>query len=152
MTLENQNDSWSVCQPGTLNRFSEQIRRQEARRRQTRVAMGVAGVVVGCCAVLLLQFNTRAISEPNQGSGVEAPGQGAVSISAHLSCPEVVERCDHYLLGMIDGELHQRIRTHLGHCASCEEFYRARSNELQVEYSVLVLPPAERSFALFVAR
>lgn len=152
MTLENQNDSWSVCQPGTLNRFSEQIRRQETRRRQARVAMGVAGVVVGCCAVLVLQFNSRAISELNQGSNAVAPDQGAVSISAHLSCPEVVERCDHYLLGTIDGELHQRIRSHLGYCASCEEIYRARANALQVEYSVLVLPPAGRSFALFVAR
>lgn len=152
MTLENKNDSWSVCQPGTLNRFSKQIRRHETRRRQARVAMGLAGVAVGCCAVLLIPFNTRATSEPNQGSGVVAPGQSAVSISARLSCPQVLERCDQYLLGTIDGDLHQQIRSHLGHCASCEEFYRARANVLQVEYSMLVLPPAERSFALFAAR
>lgn len=152
MTLENQKDAWSVCQPGTLAKLSQQFQRQESRRRRTKLALGVSGVLAGCSAAIALVFSPWLGFVPDRGSVSIPPGQDRGSFSAHLSCPDVLNSCDQYLLGSLDGESRQQIRSHLGHCAACDKAFRARAEELQVEYAVRLLPAAEKSFALFVAR
>lgn len=158
MTLENQKDDWSVCQPGTLTMLSRQMRRQASRRRITKLALGVTSVLAGCSAAILLLFNPMASFGPKQQPEVFSPNHDRVSISAHLSCPDVLGSCDEYLLGSLDGQSRHQIRSHLRHCTACDKAYRARAQELQVEYTARLLPPAEllppveKSFALFVAR
>ncbi len=150
MTSDNQNDSWSACLPGTLNALATQVRQCERRRRLRKRALGASSAVIGCAAILFLLFNPPLPSDPNQDSGSVIPSR--VNLSAHLSCREVLDSLDPYLLGELTGDSRQQIRSHLGHCENCQIAYRSRAQELKVEFSVLVPAPTRQSFALYAAR
>ncbi len=153
MTAENRVDSWLACEPGTLKSLSSQLERNRARRRLVKGA--VIGGSVGATLAVLLLLNTSGVwtSQETQGNlqqGIQA--QGTHSVRVHLSCGDVLGVCDQFLLGHIDDETQRNVRTHLGYCAGCQAHYRERAQELQVEFTVLILPRVQTSFTLYAAR
>jgi hypothetical protein len=149
MTSHNQNDSWSVCQPGMLTRMSAQARRRH-RSRQIRLFVGSTVGLTVLTSTLWLWLRPLGYVD-----GIEAGRQvqsSPTSLSGRLTCPLVLEHTDHYLLGKISDQDRQQIRAHLGYCAHCEVAYRQRAEQLQVEFSVLVLPATPASYALYAVR
>jgi hypothetical protein len=149
MTSHNQNDSWSACQPGMLIRMSAQARRRQ-RSHQIRLVLGSAASLTVLTGALLLWLRPLG-QDAGTGGGTQVL-TSPTSLTGRLTCPMVLEQCDPYLLGKISDQDRQQIRAHLGYCADCEVAYRRRAEQLQVEFSVLVLPSTPASYALYAVR
>jgi predicted anti-sigma-YlaC factor YlaD len=132
-----------------LTRMSSQARRRQRSRRIRQWVGSTVGLTIMTSALWLW------LRPLGQLDGIEAGRQvqsSPTSLSGRLTCPLVLEHCDHYLLGKISDQDRQQIRTHLGYCAHCEVAYRRRAEQLQVEFTVLVLPATPTSYALYAVR
>ncbi len=146
-------EDWTACSVGALRELAAVARRQRRRQlivRTTKLA-GAAGSVVGL--LLIAGFFANAFSTSTQSTG-SAPYQtlprfGGEPQQANFACRQVLETRDSFLLGDVSDATRNSVRDHLSHCAHCQALYRQRAQELQVEFTVLVLPriPTER-FAL----
>lgn len=136
MVSSNSQETWSTCAPGELSRLSTAAKRKS---QQKRVIRAVSSVVTGtACVLLLINF----VGNSGQLSGSRNDSLQSNSVANSYSCGEVLDRTDSYLLGELDAEQSQLVRTHLEHCRRCQVAYRGRAVELKVEFVVMVLPPS----------
>lgn len=131
MVSSNSQETWATCVPGELSRLSTAAKR---KHQQKRVIGAVSAIVAGTACVLLLVGNSGLLPDNRIDS------QQTNFVANSYSCGDVLERTDRYLLGQLDAEQSQLVRTHLEHCRRCQVAYRGRADELKVEFVVMVPP------------
>lgn len=133
MPADNSHETWSDCPPGTLLRLSGEHRRLVRRQRSRTFAVATASGLVGATAVLLGLLLSWSDGRPQPGAGQQL-GPSATEL-AGLSCAEVFQGRDAYLLGQASRKLQAEIRGHLERCPHCRGLYADRAQQLHIEFS-----------------
>lgn len=133
-------EDWTACKAGTLREVAD--RAKNVRRRQFAGRMSkLAGIAAASVAGLLLVANFFADATTNDSARTKSSrGLAGQSAQIRLACNEVLDTQDAFLLGDISEATRDSVREHLSHCPHCQAQYRLRAQELQVEFTVLVLP------------
>ena len=118
-TLENRQDGWKECGPGTLGLYANRQKLQILKRR----LLGVGSVASICLLVALTwktflpqtteNANSEILREPNYGG---------------IVCSSVKAVAKAHLVGTLDAETTQKIEHHLQECALCRAFMEQLGN------------------------
>ena len=118
-TLENRQDNWKKCSPGTLGLYANRQKLRILKRR-----MVGAGSVASICLLVALTWktflpqttenaNSEILMEPNYGG---------------IVCSSVKAVAKAHLVGTLDAETTQKIEHHLQECALCRAFMEQLGN------------------------
>src|SRR5262245_52684821 len=104
---DGRSDKWKPCPPGTLANIAGTLRRQRRGRRWRVYALSAAlGILLA--AAFIYSF--------------ERPGTGPGPAQFHyggISCAEVRQQIQQYMMGQTSPEVSEKIRTHLAQCKAC---------------------------------
>ncbi len=136
MTIPNNRDTWTACKPGELTALSASAKRRA--QRQTVLTFAGATAITAASVLLLVNYlQVASVSTSPWGKSGTRP-----AVATRMSCDDTLEFRDKYLLGQLDDNTRDLVRAHISHCPHCTTGFGERAKELDVDFIVVVTPPA----------
>ncbi len=108
---DGRSEKWKPCPPGTLANIAGAMRRERRRRWAVQVVSAALGILLA--AVFIYWFERP----PNDPGPTEFHYGG-------ISCTEVRQQMQQYMMGQASPEVREKIRAHLAECKPCQELLR----------------------------